>query len=64
LVVFVKNGKVVGWYEQPLSIELGYLANEKGYNRSEAVFDVDRSSGRVELKPRVPSTAPATRPAG
>lgn len=64
VVVFVQNDKVVGWYEQPRSVELGYLANEKGYTRSEAVFDVDRSSGRVELKSRVPSTAAATRPAG
>jgi len=60
LVVFVQNGKVVGWYEQPRTIELGGLANEKGYSRSEARFKMDRASGRVELKP----TSPATRPAG
>jgi hypothetical protein len=64
LVVFVRNGKVVGWYEQPRSIELAYLANDKGYTPSEAVFDVDRSTGKVELKSRTPATAPATRPAG
>ena len=64
LVVFVQNGKVVGWYEQPRSVELGYLANDEGYTPSEAVFDVDRSTGRVELKSRTPATAPTTRPAG
>lgn len=50
LVVFVRNGKVVGWYEQPRKIELGHLANKKGYARSEAVFKVDRRGGRVELQ--------------
>jgi hypothetical protein len=64
LVVFGQGGKVVGWYEQPRHIELGGLANDKGYGRSEAVFDIDRSTGRVKLKPRAPATAPATRPAG
>lgn len=64
LVVFVQNGKVVDWYEQPRSVELGYLANAKGYTPSEAVFDVDRSTGRVELKSRALATAPTTRPAG
>lgn len=49
LVVFVQNGKVVGWYEQPRSIELGGLANGKGYSRSEAVFNIDRSTGKIEL---------------
>jgi hypothetical protein len=64
LVVFVQNGRVVGWYEQPRSTELGYLANDKGYHRSEAVFDVDRSTGRVELKPRTRATASETTGAG
>lgn len=52
LVVFVQNRKVVGWYEQPRTIELGGLANERGYARSEADFEIDRAAGRVELKPR------------
>lgn len=64
LVVFVQNGKVVGWYEQPRTIELGYLANGNGYSRSEAVFNVDRSSGRVELKSPTAATAPATKAVG
>jgi hypothetical protein len=64
LVVFVHHGKVVGWYEQPRSIELGYLANDKGYTRSEAVFDVDRSTGSIELKPLTPAPAPAGTAAG
>jgi len=62
LVVFVQNAKVVGWFEQPRTIELGHLANEKGYARSEAVFEVDRGTGRVELKPQTAVRAPATHP--
>mgnify|MGYP001609167012 CR=1 FL=1 len=50
LVVFVHNGKVVGWYEQPRTIELGGLANDKGYSRSAARFQIDRATGRIELK--------------
>jgi hypothetical protein len=64
LLVFVQNAKVVGWYEQSRNIELGYLANEEGYTRSQGVFDVDRSMGRSELRSRTQATAPATRPAG
>jgi hypothetical protein len=64
LVVFVQNGKVVGWYEQPRTIEMGHLANDKGYSRSEAVFKVDRSSGRTEMKSPTSATAPATKAAG
>jgi len=52
LVVFVKSEQVVAWYEQPQSIELGWLANDKGYSRSEAQFRVDRSGGRIALKPQ------------
>lgn len=64
LVVFVNKGKVVGWYEQPRSIDLGYLASDQGYTRSEAVFDVDRTTGSVALKSRTPATAPSTRTVG
>ena len=60
LVVFVQNGKVVGWYEQPRTIELGYLANDQGYARSEAVFDVDRTNDRVALRPLIDASDPAT----
>ena len=59
LVVFVQNGEVVGWYEQPRTIDVIALANDRGYARSEAVFDVDRSSGRPEVKPPSITTAPA-----
>lgn len=55
LVVFVQKGKVVGWYEQPRTIELGDLTNDKGYSRSEAVFNIDRSTGRIELTSRSPA---------
>src|SRR6266496_1585478 len=47
LVVFVQNGKVVDWYEQPRTIELGGLANETGYSCSEAQFKIDRTSDRI-----------------
>jgi hypothetical protein len=60
LVVLVRDGKVVGWYEQPRTIELGGLANDKGYSRSEARFKIDRAGGRVGLTP----PSPASRPAG
>lgn len=62
LVVFVQNRRVVAWYEQPRTIELGGLANTNGYSRAEARFQVDRASGRVELKPQTTSAGPA--PAG
>ena len=60
LVVFVRDGKVVDWYEQPRSIELGWLANDKGYLPSEAQFEIDRTSGSVELKPNAPAAGPTT----
>lgn len=50
LVIFVENGKVVGWYEQPRTIELGGLATEEGFARSEAEFEIDRAAGRVALR--------------
>jgi hypothetical protein len=64
LVVFVKNGKVISWYEQPRKIGLSHLANDKGYSRSEALFIVDRSSGWVEFKSPTAATVPATKAAG
>jgi hypothetical protein len=68
LVVFVKDGRVVYWYEQPRTIELGWLANEKGYDRAEAVFIVDRTDpARPALRVAQPMTTtrpvPATAPA-
>ena len=60
LVVFVQNGKVVGWYEQPRSVELGGLVNGKGYPRSEVRFAIDRARGRPELIPHLPTTGPLT----
>jgi hypothetical protein len=52
LVAFVESRKVVGWFEQPRNIELGGLANEKGYSRSEAGFKSNRTAGRAELIPQ------------
>lgn len=41
LVVFVRNEKVVHWFEYPRnSCELGYLAASRGYARGEARFRV------------------------
>lgn len=51
LVVFVSGGEVVYWYEQPRSIELGYLANGKGYSPADATFYIARDGERVELVP-------------
>src|SRR5687767_111610 len=59
LVVFVQKGKVVGWYEQPRPIELGALADGRGYSRSEARFAIDRANGRVELRPDLPTIDPS-----
>jgi hypothetical protein len=61
LVVFVQSGRVVGWYEQPRTIELGWLAHSEGYARSQARFRIDRAGGRVELKPETPATDPTTK---
>lgn len=69
LVVFVQNGKVTCWYEQPRSIELGSLANKSGYLRSQARFEIARDNGRVGLQANAPAlgaakeAVPATNPA-
>jgi hypothetical protein len=67
LVVFVRNGKVVHWYEHPRGKgDLAYLDNNKGYARSESKFRIEgrkQSDGSVwvELKPHTTTTtSPAT----
>ncbi len=50
LVVFVRDGSVVHWYEQPRHIELGLLANDTGYTPAEARFRIERE-GRITLEP-------------
>jgi hypothetical protein len=60
LVVFVRDGSVVGWYEQPRTIDLGGIANDKGYSRSEVRFEVDRTNERVELRPQPPASGSET----
>jgi len=60
LVAFVQDGRVIGWYEQPRTIDLTDLASDQGYARSEAVFSVDRTSGRAELKPRTTMSTTTT----
>jgi hypothetical protein len=61
LVVFVQGNKVVGWYEQPRTIELAWLANGQGYRRSEAKFAIDRSGGRPSLRAAARSGGATTR---
>ena len=52
LVVFVKDGKVVYWYEQPRAIELGWIVKVDGYPKTDAKFQIVRTAdGRAELKP-------------
>jgi len=53
LVVFVRGGEVVHWFEFPReSGELGYLNNPTGYARGEARFRVQRyGPDRLVLAP-------------
>jgi hypothetical protein len=51
LVAFVRNSEVIYWYEQPRTIELGGLANGKGYSPSKANFRVVRTDDQVALTP-------------
>ena len=60
LVVFLSNGKVADWYEQPRKIDLSGLANTTGYSRSQTKFRIDRATGRTELQPSKPATSPTT----
>ena len=59
LVVFVRDGRVVDWFDSPPRIELGWIANAEGYAREHATFRIERANGRVALKPIAPTTAPA-----
>jgi hypothetical protein len=51
LIVFVRDDRVVHWYEQPRWIELGGLACDEGYHRTNAKFQISRRDGRVQLIP-------------
>ena len=59
LVVFVREGRVVDWFDSPPGINLGWIANAEGYGRDQAAFRIERADGRAELKPIAPTTAPA-----
>jgi hypothetical protein len=66
LVVFVRDGKVVHWYEHPRDAgDLAPLGGRRGYTRTEATFRIERRKETrgewVELKPletRSSTTAP------
>jgi hypothetical protein len=62
LVVFVRDGRVVDWFDSPPGVNLGWVANAGGYSPEHATFRVERSDGRVELKPTAPATAAAAAP--
>ncbi len=52
LVVFVRSGEVVHWFEYPRGrVELGYLTDPRGYAREEAHFRVKplNADGRLAL---------------
>jgi hypothetical protein len=59
LVVFVRGGRVVDWFDSPPGIELCWIADAKGYAREQATFRIERVDGRVDLKPLAPTSAPA-----
>lgn len=59
LVVFVRDGRVVDWFDSPPAVELGWIANADGYARKDATFRIERGDARAELKPIAPTTAPA-----
>ena len=50
LVVFVKDSKVVGWFEQARSVDLDQIATPDGYARSDASFRVKPSELGVVLQ--------------
>ena len=59
LILFVKDRSVVDWYEQRRTIDFTGLAHGVGYDRSDTTFAIDRSTGRIELKPLPPPSKPA-----
>jgi len=56
LVVFVNKGAVVRWFEHPRGQEIGFLANQRGFARDEARFEVQSVAGdsRKSLVPPEP----------
>jgi len=50
LLVFVGQGQVVGWYEQPRNVDLSELDQPDGYSREDCVFEVVRTSDGVALR--------------
>lgn len=62
LLVFVRDGKVVYWYEHPRDAgDLAPLDNDQGYTRTEAKFAIERRTDEnwIELKPLPSTTNPA-----
>lgn len=64
LVVFVRDGAVVGWFEHPRNRgDLGGLSNRIGYSRSVARFTVQTDQeGRAILVPPGVAAEPAPTP--
>jgi hypothetical protein len=54
LVVFMNEGGIAYWYEQPRTIDMSEIANEVGYLRTDAKFSIERTDW-VRL---VPLSAP------
>ncbi len=52
LVLFVRDSEVVGWYEQPRTIDLSWLTKGEPYMRSDAVFRIDRTAQPPALAER------------
>lgn len=50
LVVFVADGSVAAWYDQPRSVDLIELGRPDGYSRGEAVFSVAANDGQLSLR--------------
>jgi hypothetical protein len=57
LVVFVRDRRVVDWFDSPPGIGFA-SANAEGYARGHAIFRIERDGGRVQLKPIAPTTVP------
>jgi hypothetical protein len=51
LVIFVKDGKVVSWYDQPTTVDLAAIAKGSAYYRTDAKFNVRYQDGVVSLVP-------------
>jgi hypothetical protein len=51
LVVFVKDHRVVYWYDQPWVVNVAGLDNGGSWDRAHSVFKVERVEGNIGLAP-------------